>query len=131
LGVFVDFFPPKNETVEGWVMVEPLADKPSNTSVDAWLAYISGRANLNPHIREKKLTLNGQPALKVRYHTADGEEVAAVYVVAGSDTFSVTFSGEKPGAPLEEFGNFVTYLRMPETFRVRAHPVPFEGMQAD
>lgn len=73
-------------------MVEPLADKPSGTSVDAWLTDISKGSNLNPHVHEQKLTLNDLPALKVRYRTRDGEEMEAVYVASGSETFAVAIT---------------------------------------
>jgi hypothetical protein len=119
-GVYVDFFPPDMRTVGGWVMVQPLADKPSDTSTDAWLSNISKTTNLNPHVKEEKLILHGQPALKVRYRTSEEKEVEEVYLVSGSNTFSVLFTdGETAGAPLEKMGNYPTYLKMLDSFRVK------------
>lgn len=102
-------------------MVEPLQSKPSATSVDAWLTEISIEANLNPHVTEQKLKLNGLPALKVRYRHPDGD-MEEVYVVSGSKTFSVGFSADPgaPGTPLEKLRNYATYLKMSQSFRVKA-----------
>ena len=99
-------------------MVSPLASKPSGISVDAWLADISKRANLNPHIAEQKLSVNGLPALRVRYRHPDGDS-EEVYVISGSQTFSIAFGGapRTPGTPLEKLPSYATYLKMLESFR--------------
>lgn len=110
-------------------MVSPIADRPRDTSVDAWLADISKGANLNPHLHEQKLTLNGLPALKVRYLTADHQQMEDVYVVSGSKTFSISFSADPDGfgsepkkqgqsVPLEKLGNYATFLKMLDAFNV-------------
>jgi len=121
-GVFVDFFPRDMKTAEGWVMVEPLADKPSSESVNAWLTEVSMTNNVNLQIHEGTLTLNGLPALKVRYRTGTGEEMETVYMVSGSQTFAVTFScdltGKRPGIPLDKLGNYAIYLGIVNTFHV-------------
>jgi hypothetical protein len=118
--VFVDFLPPKDKN-SGWVMVEHLAGKPSSTTVDAWFTEIKRTANLNPRLAEQRFMLDDLPALKVRYRnpSCGGHEMEEVYVVSGSRTFSITFDGEKPGLPLEEFGNHHTFLQMLETFKVK------------
>jgi hypothetical protein len=98
-------------------MVEHLASKPSGSSVDAWFADISKTANLNPRLNEERITLDGSPALKVRYHTATGDEMEVVYVVFGLETFEIHFGGQAPGIPFEKLGNYATYLKMLGTFR--------------
>jgi hypothetical protein len=115
--VFVNFFPPSNIDFDGWVMVEHLASKPSDSSVDSWLADTARKANLNPRLSEKGITLDGSPALKVRYRTATGDETEVVYVVVGLETFEIHFGGQAPGVPLEKLGNYATYLKMLGTFR--------------
>ena len=98
-------------------MVEHLASKPSDTSVDAWLAAISRTANPNPRLNEERLTLDGLPALKARYRSPFGNDTEAVYVVSGLETFEIYFSGKRPGVPVEQLGNYATYLEMLGTFR--------------
>ena len=108
------------KTADGWVMVSPLASKPSDTSVDAWLTDTSNGANLNTHVAEQSLTLNGLPALKVRYSTADGQAVEDVYVASGTRTFSMAFSPDQgtPVTPLEMLRNYAIYMKMLNSFRV-------------
>jgi hypothetical protein len=120
-GGFVSFFPPKQPDSDGSVMVEQLGAKPVGTSDDAWLANIARTANLNKQVAESRMKLNGLPALKVRYRTASGGEMEAVYVLAGVETFEVSFSpfGDSPQLPLEKVGNFRKYLEMLNSFRVR------------
>jgi hypothetical protein len=84
--------------------------------VDTWLADLSKTANLNSPLSEERITLDGSPALKVRYRTATGEETEAVYVVVGLETFEIHFGGQAPGVPLEKLGNYETYLKMLGTF---------------
>jgi hypothetical protein len=119
-GVFVDFFPPHMKTAEGWVMAEPLADRPSSESVDAWLTEVSRTNNANLQINEGTLTLNGLPALKVRYRVGTGVEMETVYIVSGSQTFAVEFSGDltgkRLGIPLDKLGNYAIYLKIVDTF---------------
>lgn len=118
--VFVDFFPPVN-TDSGWVMVEPLQDKPSGMALDGWFIEIKKTANLNPRLTEQRFILNDLPALKVRYRNLHegGDEMEAVYVVSGSRTFAIKFAGDKPGLSLEKFGNYHTFLQMVGTFKVK------------
>lgn len=115
--VFVDFFPPGKIDSDGWVTVEHLSSKPSDSSVYVWLADTAKKANLNPRLREERITLDGSPALKVRYRTATGDETEAVYVVVGLQTFEIHFGGQAPGVPLEKLSNYATYLKMLGTFR--------------
>ncbi len=116
--VYVNFFPPTELEAEGSVMIEALADKPSETSVDAWLEQLPTSGNHNPMRRETKITLNGSPALRVRYRTDSGDDKEAVYVVSGSRTFEIEFSTEQPRVPLERLANYSTFESMLETFQI-------------
>ena len=120
-GVYVDFFSPDPQ--KGLVMVEPLADRPSDASADPWLTEVAKTANVNPHLQEQRLLVDDQPALRVRYRTSSGQQMEAVYVVFGSKTFEIEFSGDlsEQGAvdSLETLGSYQTYLKMLATFRVR------------
>ena len=120
-GVYVDFLSPDFQ--KGLVMVEPLADRPSDAIADPWLTQVAKTANVNPHLHEQRLLLDDQPALRVRYRTSSGQQMEAVYVVSGSKTFEIEFSGDlsEKGTvdPLETLGNYQTYLKMLATFRVR------------
>jgi len=119
--VFVDFFPPTtNNSDEGWVQISHVANKPTNKSVDEWLTGLKTTLNLNPILKEEKITINNLPALKVRYRNpyAGGQESETVYLVSGSQTFTVAFSGNKAGVILEKFGNHNVYLQMLSTFNV-------------
>jgi hypothetical protein len=118
--VFVDFFPPTDRE-SGWVMIEHLADKPSGMTVDTWFAEIKQTNNLNPRLKERSFILHDRPALSVRYRNSNngGEEMESVYVVSGSRTFAINFSGEKPGLSLEQFGNYDTFLQMVKSFGVK------------
>ena len=118
--VFVDFFPPKALENGGWVMVFPLADKPSTIPLDAWFANVESLANQNPETARLSFVLNGLPARKVRYinkNDRGGVEMEAVYVVSGSRTLSIDFSGDNPGR-LETLSNFPAYMKMLESFKV-------------
>lgn len=118
-GVYVDFFPPNNQDGDGWVMVEPLASKPTHETADEWLSEIAGSANLNPQLGAKKLTVSGLPALRVLYRTSNGQQMEAVYVVAGRQTFSIGFSGDALRAPINTLPRYAIYNRMIDTFHVR------------
>ena len=65
--------------------------------------------------------MHGLPALSVRYRNPDnsGEEMESVYVVSGSRTFAIEFSGEKPGLSLEKFGDYGIFLQMVKSFAVK------------
>lgn len=119
--VFVDFFPPRHKTNEGWVMVRPLLDMPKNSTLNAFFADVSSSANQCRHLREEALELNGLPAFKVRYQTADGGEMEEVYVVAGSKTYSITFSDDSSHRPVEQLANYAIYLRMLNSFSAERH----------
>jgi len=118
--VYVDFFPPETSD-SGWVMISHLGNKPPNATLDAWFSDIKQRANQNPRISEERLTLGDLPALKVRYRnpSGGGREMEHVYVVSGSQTFSISFGGEKPGLALEQYENYPIYLEMVKSFKVK------------
>ena len=118
-GVYVDFFPPKHQASDGWVMVSPLADYPKDTSLDDWFSRIDTTANLNPIIRKQRLTLNGAPAAKVRYRNPSLGEMEETYIVSGSHTFAISFSVDRDiqSLHLEDLGNYPAYLKMLDTFK--------------
>jgi hypothetical protein len=119
--VYVDFSPPRASANNGFVMVSPLADKPTAISVDAWFAQAETSANLNPEKSRMRFMLNGMPALKVRYlSAASGTEMEAVYVVSGSLMFSIDFSSDRRG-PLENMRNYAVYKTMIESFTSKGH----------
>lgn len=119
-GVYVDFFPPSNSEHGSWVVVEPLAPKPVDTTVSAWLANIAATANLNVRLLEQKLFVDGRPALRVRYRTSDGSCMEAVYVISGSETFSIGFTGDDVRPPLENLPNYQIFNTMVHSFRLGA-----------
>ena len=102
-------------------MVSPLETKPSDTSVDSWLAKVCRTNNLNPPISHERMAVNGLPALKVRYRSSEGE-MEDVYVISGSKTFSISFSADpsSPGTPIDKLRNYATYLKMVESFHVKS-----------
>jgi hypothetical protein len=120
-GVFVDFMPHEGADINGSVMVSPLRDKPRNMGLDAWFSEVERTANLNPRSSEHRFELNGKAALRVRYlnSAAGGTEMEAVYVVAGARTFSIEFSGNNRGTPLETLGNYLVFMRMVQSFEVQ------------
>lgn len=102
-------------------MVEPLKDKPTGVGVEAWFTEVKRTANLNPQISEQRLKLGQLPALKVRYRNPSGRgrEMEEVYVVSGSQTFSISFGGEKPGLAIEQYENYPIYFEMVASFKVK------------
>jgi hypothetical protein len=102
-------------------MIEHLADKPSGMTMDTWFAEIKQTGNHNPRLKEQSFTVHDLPALSVRYRNPNsgGEEMEWVYVVSGSWTFAIEFSGEKPGLSLEKFANYNIFLQMVRSFRVK------------
>jgi hypothetical protein len=46
-------------------------------------------------------------------------EMEDVYVVSDSQTFSISFGGDKPGIALAEYGNYPIYLEMVGSFKVK------------
>jgi len=118
--VYVNFSHPEGGTL-GEVMVESLASKPAETSVEAWFADVKRSANQNPRLKEQRFTLDGLPALRVRYRNPSqrGYESESVYVVSGAQTFAIEFDGVEQGRSLETSGNYSVYLQMVKTFRVK------------
>jgi hypothetical protein len=117
--VYVDFFPSNQEA--GPVMVQHLANQPSNVTLDQWFMEIQRTANQSPQVSEEKVSLDGLPALKVRYRNPSngGRWLEAVYVVADRQTFSIDFSGEAGGPALEVSENYNIYLDMVKSFKVK------------
>jgi hypothetical protein len=106
---------------DGFVIVSPLENKPLAISLDAWFAKVESSENQNPETARLSFILNGLPALKVRYINTNmgGAEIEEVYVVSGSRTFSIEFSGDHAGR-LETLRNFPVYTKMVESFKVRS-----------
>ena len=102
-------------------MVQHLADQPSNMNVDEWLNDLKKTANQNPQLAEERFTLNGLPALRVRYRNPSdgGHEMEVIYVVSRGQTFSIEFAEGGGGVSLDASGNYATYLEMAKTFKVR------------
>ncbi len=63
--VYVDFFPSNQK--DGSVVVQHLANQPSNVNLDQWFTEIKTTANQNSQVSEEKVSLDGLAALKVRY----------------------------------------------------------------
>jgi hypothetical protein len=118
--VFVNFSHPKDGTF-GEVMVESLASKPPEMSGDAWLSELKQSANQNSRISEERLTLDGLPALRVRYRNPSqkGYESESVYVASPSRTFVIEFDSVEMGRSVETSANYSTYLEMIKSFRVK------------
>lgn len=116
-GVFVDFFPPSDRD-DGWVMVSPLQPKPTDTGVDAWLAQVAMSVNQNPHLKEQKLLIGGERALRVRYQAPESE-MEEVYVVSGEKTFSISFDAEHAKGPLDGLSHYAVFDAMVHSFRVQ------------
>jgi hypothetical protein len=118
--VYVNFSHPKDGTF-GEVEVEPLTSKPAEVSVDAWLSKVKQSANQNPRLNEQTFTLDGLPALRVRYRNPfqKGYESESVYVVSPSRTFAIEFGGVEMGRSAETSMNYSTYLEMVKSFRVK------------
>lgn len=114
-GVFVDFFPPSKRD-QGLVIVEPLERKPSSTTAETWLAQIASNANQNPRLNEQKLTVAGEPTLRVRYRAPTGE-MEQVFVVWGAKTFSITFDNGGAHGPLEKSPHYADFNKMVGSFR--------------
>ena len=122
--VLVDFSPPGvQDSNQGWLMIERLADKPANKSLDEWLAEVKSADNRIPQIKEEKSTLNGLPALQVRYRnpSGNGYEMETVYVISNLKTFAISFQG-KEGSSIESLGNYAIYRRMLSTFKITRRP---------
>lgn len=115
---YVNFFAPPELEEEGSVIVEPLASKPANVGVDEWLERMPIRGGHNPLRKETKITLNGAPALKVRYRTDSGDDKEAVYVVSGARTFAIEFSAEQPHAFVDRLANYEDFQKMVSSFEV-------------
>jgi hypothetical protein len=117
--VYVDFFPSNQKA--GPVMVQHLANQPSNVTLAQWFTEIKRTANQSPQVSEEKVSLDGLPALKVRYRNPNngGRWLEAVYVIGHGQTFSIDFSGEAGGLALEALENYEIYLDMVKSFKVK------------
>lgn len=117
--VYVDFFPPEKQG-SGYVIVEPLAQQPLTMTLDQWFEHVKISADQNPQLGQKRFTLNGLPALRVRYRNSSGSgyETESVYVVSRRRTFAIEFDPQRGGISLEASRNYVSYLEMVKTFTI-------------
>ena len=84
--VLVSFY---NPATQDRIMVEPLADKPANQTVDQWLEDVSRGSILSPRVSEQWITLNSTRALRVINGDADSAQTQNIYMVNGSRTFAI------------------------------------------
>ena len=77
----------------GSILVESLDEKPPETSATQWLDELKTARNRNRIVGETPGTVDGRPALVVRY-AQDSTEMEETYTVNGSATFEITI-----GAP--------------------------------
>ena len=98
-------------------MVQPLQRKTTSTDADAWLAQVAASANENPHLKEQKLLVAGEPALRVRYQ-APANEMEEVFVVSGDKTFSISFDADSANGPLERLPHYAVFNAMVKSFRL-------------
>ena len=117
-GVYVGFGQASSH--EGFVMVQPLADKPPRQSAGLWLAELKRTANLNPIESERNVTVNGLVGLRVRYRSVELDiDADVIYFIAGSKTYSISFDRENLAKRLEDLPNYAVYERMIQTFQVQ------------
>jgi hypothetical protein len=114
----------------GIVNVGPNNDaKPAATNLDDWFAemlldHSPSPGEASSFLSKKRWTINGLPAMTVRYSRLGGESyLEQTFIVTDSDTFSISFGGGydsrtgKPG-PLEKLASYPTYVRMLASFKV-------------
>ncbi|MBI4363424.1 MAG: hypothetical protein HY545_01090 [Candidatus Doudnabacteria bacterium] len=119
-GVFVNFFPSGNYN-DGWVIVQQL-NRPSARTIDDSLLQLSNEVNLNPKLRQQRILLNGHRALLSLAQNPFGKsESETVYVVAGPQTFSISFVAFRGSALTQP--NYHTYRQMLRTFRLANRPI--------
>ncbi len=110
--MFVGFYPPENKSSnDDMVMIEPLAARRANETVDQWLADTKTSANLNPIIGQDWISVNGVRALNVRYRYADSSEHDTVYVMNGSEMFAIE------GPAISDPAIYEIYKKMVASFR--------------
>lgn len=85
--VFVTFYDPQTKAI---VMIQPLADKPSDQAIESWLHHVAKMNNLNPQVSEEWVLLDAVKALSVVNRHPDSTEYEYIYVVRNSKTFALT-----------------------------------------
>lgn len=97
------FFDP---TSKESIMIEPLADKPRDRTLDQWLDDVKATTVVDAIVSQERIFLNGTRALKViNRHTKN------VYLVHGSKTFAIRL--DPAASPVLQ--------RMLSTFKFRSH----------
>ena len=111
-GMFVGFYPPENKSSnDDMVMIEPLAGRRANETVDQWLADIKTSANQNPIIGQGWISVNGVRALSVRYRYADSHLYDTVYIMNGSEMFEIEGPAISHAAMTEIYKTMVASFR--------------------
>lgn len=100
-----------DSSVPGSLIIERLADKPTNETVDKWLSETSRDTVANSVVDEEWMYLDGMPTLKVRNRGPGLSESENLYVAYGSKTFAIRASGTQD----KKF--YRLYLQMRSTFR--------------
>ena len=80
----------------GSILVEPLADKPADKSIEEWLQEVGRETVANPIASQEWDYLDGALALKMDNRNPDGTESVNVYVVNGVKTFAIRASQTQP-----------------------------------
>jgi hypothetical protein len=112
----------------GFVNVGPNhGAKPTATSLDDWFAEMlqsESPGEASSVLSKKRWTINGLPAMTVRYSRPGGESyLEQTFIVTESDTFVIDFGGGydsrsgKPG-PLEKLASYPIYMRMLASFKM-------------
>jgi hypothetical protein len=71
------------------ILIEPLADKPADQTIDRWLQEISAASVANPVASQEWIYLDGLLALKVDNKSPNGTASENVYVVNRLKTFAL------------------------------------------
>jgi len=103
-GILVMF---RDSLTSASMMIEPLAQKPSDRTVRQWLQETSRSTVANPRLTEEWIYIDGRSALNVKNKGADSSWTSNIYVIAGSKTFAIRISNA--GSAL--------FRRMLSTFR--------------
>jgi hypothetical protein len=89
-----------NATSDELIMIEHLADKPADRSVEQWLNDVKASTNLNPRVREEWITFSGLRALRVINGSPDSTESENLYFVHDSQTFAIRTQHDGSSRPL-------------------------------
>jgi hypothetical protein len=117
--VFVTFSDPS--TAES-IMIERLADKPADQTVDKWLQESSHDTVANLRVNDEWIYLDGMPALKVKNRKPDSGESESVYIVNGSKTFAIRASSTQTRSFYLLYRQMLSTFRFADTAKNAARP---------